>query len=206
MSETRPARRLWINLGEGAAVLAVVISALSYWDAHREHSVAEQQAVSQARAATAFVLTGAADDGGRRLTLAPLRPTQAIQSETFLFPRQVRHDPVEVTAARPRIEADWVGPGLGRLLDGARAGSRGEGDLPVAIVTTYVEDGAMRADRSLYRVGYAWQSRFLLGRRISLEGLSLIERGFSGDPRSVVDRRWAADHGSAPAGGSPSRR
>lgn len=201
MSEDKPARRLWINLGEGAAVLAVVISALSYWDAHREHAVVEKQAVSQAQAQAAFVLTGAADDGGRRLTLAPLKPTQAIQSQRYVFPDEIRSDAVSISASRPRIEADWVGPGLGRRLDGLHSGARGEGALPVAIITTYVEDGTLRTDRSLYRVGYAWQPRFLLGRRIGLEGLSLIQRDFVGDPRTLVNRRWAADRGSAPGGG-----
>ena len=87
-----------------------------------------------------------------------------------------------------------------RLADNAAKAS-GEGALPVVIVTTYVEDGEMRTDRSLYRIGYAWQSRFLLGRKLTLEGLSLIQRGIAGDPRTLVDRRWAADRHSAPAGG-----
>ena len=201
MSEDGQRRRLWINIGEGAAVLAVVISALSYWDAHRERAVAERQVATQAHAEAAFVLTGSVKDGGRRLELAPLRSTQAVQSQQYFFPADVRADAVTVAAAEPRIEADWIAAGLERALRGARAKSNGEGELPVAIVTTYVEDGDMRVDRSLYRIGYAWQSRFLLGRRIGLEGISLIQRGIVGDPRALVDRRWARVPHSAPEGG-----
>ena len=181
-------------------MLAVVISALSYWDAHRERAVAERQVVTQAHAEAAFVLTGNVKDGGRRLELAPLKSTQAVQSQRYYFPASVRADDVTVSAAEPRIEADWIAAGLERALRAAHAKPSGEGMLPVAIVTTYVEDGDMRVDRSLYRIGYAWQSRFLLGRRIGLEGLSLIQRGIPGDPRARVDRRWAQDRHTAPEG------
>ena len=201
MSEAGQRRRFWINVGEGAAVLAVVISALSYWDAHRERTVAEHQVLTQAQANAAFVLTGSAKDGGRRLELAPLKPTQAVQSQQYIFPGSVRPDAVTLSAAGPRIESEWIAAGLERALGAAHARPNGEGVLPVAIVTTYVEDGDIRVDRSLYRIGYAWRSRFLLGRRISLEGLSLIQRGIVGDPRPRVDRRWAEDQHIAPAGG-----
>ncbi len=201
MSEAGQRRRFWINVGEGAAVLAVVISALSYWDAHRERTDAERQVATQVQAEAAFVLTGSVKDGGRRLDLAPLKSTQAIQSQQYIFPASVRADPVTLSAAGTRIEIDWIAAGLERSLRSAHAKPNGESVLPVAIVTTYVEDGDMRVDRSLYRVGYAWQSRFLLGRRISLEGLSLIQRGIAGDPRPLIDQRWAQDQHIARAGG-----
>ena len=201
MSDAGQRRRFWINVGEGAAILAVVISALSYWDTHRERAVTEHQALTQAQANAAFVLTGSAKDGGRRLELAPLKSTQAIQSQQYIFPGAVRPDPVMLSAAGPRIESDWIAAGLGRTLGDAHAKPNGVSVLPVAIVTTYVEDGDLHTDRSLYHIGYAWQSRFLQGRKISLEGLSLIQRGIGGDPRALVDRRWAADRHTAPVGG-----
>ena len=201
MSEAGQSRRFWINVGEGAAVLAVLISALSYWDAHRERTVVEHQALSEAQAEAAFVLTGTPVDGGRRLVLAPLKPTQAIQSQTLYFPKAVRPDPVTLSASRPRIEIDWIAPGLGQALDASHAKSGGEALLPMAIVTVYVENGEMRTDRSLYRAGYAWQSRFLFGRRITLSGLALIRRGIADDPRAEVERQWAAARRSGPAGG-----
>ena len=201
MSESGQRRRFWINVGEGAAILAVVISALSYWDAHRERAEAERKGLTQAQADAAFVLTGAAKDGGRRISLSPLKPTQAIQSQQFFFPAAVREDTVSVSAASPHVEVEWLAGGLEHALEAAHAKANGEGALPVAIVTTYVEDGDTRVDRSLYRLGYAWQSRFLIGRKITLEGLSLIQRGIAGDPKTLVDRRWAVDPHIGPAAG-----
>ena len=196
-----PGRRFWITVGEGAAILAVVISALSFWDSHRERAEAERKVVTQAQAEAAFVLTGGSHDGGRRLTLAPLKPTQAIQSQQFYFPLALRADPVTITASDPRIEIAWIAAAVDKALDAAHAGSNGEGALPVAILTVYVEDGEVREDRSLYRLGLSWRSRFLAGRKVTLTGLSLIQRALKGDPRTLVDRRWAADPHIAPAAG-----
>lgn len=195
----RRERRLsWLTVGEGAAVLAVIIAALSYWDAHREHGVAESQVQSQARAETAFVLVGSVDGKGREIALRALQSSEAIQSQRLVFPTAVLDHPVDIYAARPRIAADWIAPGLGRALDQGHAKGEGQGRLPVAIVTTYVEGGETRADRSEYAIGYAWRSRFLLGRQISLQGISLVRRGLTDDPQVAVDRRWARG-GAAPA-------
>lgn len=198
MGEPAPDRRRrrgalsWLTIGEAAAVLAVVIAGLSYWDAHREHTVAEGQVQAQAQAQAAFILVGSADAKGRQIALRPLRAEQAIQSQRYVFPAAVRETPVDIVAARPRIEADWIAPGLDRALEVAHAKGGGAGRLPVVVVTTYVEGGETLTDRSEYAIGYAWRSRFLLGRQIALQGVSLIRRGVSGDPQGVVDRRWAS--------------
>ncbi|MEO7027049.1 MAG: hypothetical protein ABI056_05795, partial [Caulobacteraceae bacterium] len=71
-AEARRRRRLWISLGEGAAVVAVVISALSYWDAHREHAASLGATQASQRAQAALLVIGASEDGGRRLILRPL--------------------------------------------------------------------------------------------------------------------------------------
>ncbi len=188
----RRARRLsWLTVGEVAAVLAVVIAALSYWDAHRQRAVADSQVQSQARAEAAFVMVGSVDAKGREIALRALQPSEAIQSQRLVFPTAVLDHPVDIYAARPRIAADWIAPGLGRALDRGHAKGDGQGRLPLAVVTTYVEGGETHTDRSEYAVGYAWRSRFLLGRQITLQGISLVRRGLSGDPRAAVDRRWA---------------
>jgi hypothetical protein len=183
----------WLTVGEMAGVLAVVIAALSYWDAHRERTVTESQAQSQARAATAFVMVGSVDAKGREIALRALAPSEAIQSQRYVFPTVVMDHPVDIFAARPRIQADWITPGLGRVLDQAHAKGEGQGRLPLAVVTTYVEGGDTHVDQSEYAIGYAWRSRFLLGRQITLQGISLVHRGLSGDPRAAVGRRWAKE-------------
>ncbi len=194
----RERRRLsWLTVGEAAGVIAVVIAGLSYWDAHREHAVADSQTQAEARAQAAFVMVGSADAKGREIALRALQANQAIQSQRLVFPSVVLDRPVDIVAARPRIEADWIAPGLGRVLDRTHAKGDGEGRLPVAVVTTYAEGGETRVDRSEYAVGYAWRSRFLRGREIALQGISLIRRGLKGDPRAAVDRLWARDLGAA---------
>lgn len=201
MGEATPSpakRRLsWLSIGEAAGVVAVVIAALSYWDAHREHAVADSQSAAEARAQAAFVMVGTADAKGREIALRPLRSDQAIQSQHFVFPADILDHPVDIVAARPRIQADWVASGLGCALDGAHAKGDGEGRLPVAVVTTYAEGGETRVDRAQYAIGYTWRSRFLRGREITLQGISLIRRGLKGDPQATIDRLWARDHRAA---------
>lgn len=184
--------RFWLNVGEAAAVLAVIIAGLSYWDAHREHALTEKQIDAQARARAAFVIKGAADAGGRKIVLEAVAPTQVIQSQRYVFPSAILDHAMEVTAARPQIDAGWISAGLDRALDAANAKGDGEATLPVGVVTTYVEDGETRADRSLYQIGFRYRSRFLMGRQIALQGISLVRRGIAGDPRAAVDRRWAS--------------
>lgn len=190
--------RFWISVGEGAAVLAVIIAALSFWDSHRQHAEEAKSAAQQAKAQSAFVLRANAVDDGRRLTLESIEPRQVIQSQRYFFPAQVLDHAMEVSAARPQIDQGWIASGLDHVLDGAKG--NGEARLPVAIVTAYVEDGETRQDRSLYAIGYAYRSHFLAGRQIILQGLALRRRGFAGDPQAAVERQWKSQAaGAGPA-------
>ena len=106
----------------------------------------------------------------------------------------------DVSAAKPQIDLGWFSDGLGKALDREHAKGSGEGRLPVGIVTTYVEDGDTRTDNSIYEVGYAYHGRFLLGRRLTLRGISLSRRGVSEDLQAAVNRQWTAAH---PSGAAP---
>ena len=191
-------RRFWLTVGEVVGVLAVLIAGLNYWDSHREHAQAAKQADAEAKAQAALVITGQADAGGRRIVLRALKSDQAIQSQRYIFPAKVLDHAMEVSAAAPQIDAGWIAAGLARALDDANAKGDGEAQLPVGILTTYVEDGETRTDRSLYKVGYAWRSRFLLGRQITLQGISLSQRGVGGDLQALVNQRWASRPHTAP--------
>lgn len=184
--------RLWISIGEGAAVLAVAIAALSYWDTHREHVAEAGRAAQESQARSAFVIRAAADAQGRRLTLDAVEAGQVIQSQRYIFPRAILDHPMEVAAARPQIDAAWIESGLDRALGAAHVKGDGEARLPVAIASDYVEDGQAREDRSLYLIGYRWRSRFLVGRQIILQGLSLRRRAVGGDLQALVDQDWRA--------------
>jgi hypothetical protein len=197
LADSRPTpgekgRRFWLTIGEVAAVAAVVIASMNYWEAHRQHAAEQQHASAEERAQAAFVLTGSADARGRIVALQPVKTSQVIQSQTYLFPGDVLGHPQEVTAAKPGIDAEWISGGLGRALDQAGARGAGQAELPVGVVTTYVEDGESRTDRSIYQVGWAWRSRFLAGRKITLQGVSLLRRAAAGDLQAEVNRRWAA--------------
>ena len=190
----RRVRRFWLTIGEVAAVLAVAIAGLNYWDSQREHKARAAQAAAQ----SALILTGFTQANGEKLVLRALEPGQAIQSQRYLFPTAVLAHPMEVVAAAPQINGAWIEPGLGRALEARHVRGDGEARLPVGVITTYVEDGQTRTDRSLYRIGYAWRARFVLRRRIVLQGIALDQRAVGGDLQALVNQRWTQASGGGP--------
>jgi len=187
--------RLWLTVGEIAAVLAVAIAALNYWDSHREHVAEARRDAAQAQQASlasALLLEAEVQAGGRQLALKTVAPGQVIQSQRYLFPRGILDHAMEVTAAAPRIDAGWIAPGLAKALDAAHAKGEGEARAPVAIVTTYLENGVSREDRSIYLIGFAWKRHFLGGRDITLQGVAFRGRQSSGDLQAAVDKAWKA--------------
>lgn len=196
--EDTPARRrgrLWLNIGEAAAVIAVIIAGLNYWDSHREHEAQAQRDSAQARRtalASALALEAEVQFGGRRLALKAVDPGQVIESQHYVFPQEVVDHAVDVTAAAPGIEQSWLAPGLVRQLVARHAPPEGRGHLPVAIVSTYLAGGEIHQDRSLYLVGYVWRRRFLRAPEISLQGLAFRGRLPAADPQAVVEKAWAA--------------
>ena len=212
MSDPAKTRRLPIRpltLAEVVGILAVIIAALGYWDAHRERvqsdkdkAAVEKQHQAEARASAlklAFLMSGQAQ-GRDLIRLSAVHPEQVIQTQAVSFPSDVRGDAVETTGA-PRIEAGWLEGGLEKALK-AR-GVKGEhGRLPVGVATTYIEDGQTKADRSIYLVGYSLHARVLRSAKVELEGLSLLQRGVNGDLQKAVEATWERQHPPpAPAAG-----
>jgi hypothetical protein len=105
VAEAAAIRRRWITLGEILAVLAVVISALTFWNSYQERSSAEAQrtAEKKEKSAKAQTLMLKASGGGSSLDLVPLDPEQAIQSQTIRFPSALGLSAIETVD--PRIEA-----------------------------------------------------------------------------------------------------
>jgi hypothetical protein len=64
--------------------------------------------------------------------------------------------------------------------------------VPVGVVTTYVEDGEMKTDRSVYAVAAILQGRLLRGSRLQLDGISLQRRGVGGDLKAAVEAAWGS--------------
>jgi hypothetical protein len=195
MDDAQPRRRqgFWLTVGEIVGVLALVIAGLNLWESHQQRVDDSRRAATAAQAQAAFVATGLADRSGAHIVITPLKPSQAIQSQTYSFPGDLSGEPREISAARPQIDLGWIAPGLAAALQAARVKGSGHGHLPVVIATTYIEDGDQRSDTSLYRIGYEWRPKLLGGEQIRLEGLALVRRGVTGDPRATLDARWEAE-------------
>ena len=189
-----PKRRqgFWLTAGEIVGVLALVIAGLNYWDSHKQHAEDEKRVQAQTQAAVAFVAVGEADAEGKTVVLRPLKSAQAVQSQRYIFPKDVLNHPMDITAERPRIEADWVAGGLRRALESVHAKGSGAARVPVLIETTYVEDGDTRTDVSLYQLGFFWKSEFLSGRQIPLAGIALARRNPGAGAQEFLEKRWAA--------------
>ena len=183
--------RRWVPVGEIVGVLAVLIAGLSFWDSHQQRAREEsERAAADRRAAaqTVFVLRGVVDGGGQALRLEPVRSDQVIQSQTFVFPAAVRGGPVR-SMGEARIEAGWIEGGARKAAHRSKAPADG-GDLslPVGIATTYLADGQTQTDQSVYRIGYRLRPRLLLlGAKVELVGLSLVQRGVTGDLKARVE-------------------
>jgi hypothetical protein len=192
-SQPRRGQGFWLTVSEIVGVLALVIAGLNLWESHQQRIEDHRRAATTAQAETAFVATGQADRTGAHVVITPLSASQAIQSQSYVFPSDLLSETKEISAARPQIEAGWIAQGLEAALNAAHVKGPGHGHVPVVISTTYVEDGDERSDTSLYRIGYAWRPRFLGGEQIRLEGLALVRRGLSGDSRAALDARWNAE-------------
>lgn len=188
--EAAAIRRRWITLGEGLAVIAVVISALTLWNSWSERSdsraeKAQEEQKAGARA-TRLTLTGQASSDV--IALRPASADQTIQAQTIRFPTALALDPVETTG-EPRIEAGWFAAALKRAREkaGLPDDSRGDARIPVLVETTFLADGEAHIDRALYDIGYSIEGRWLRGHSVTLRGLSLATRG--ADQRQL-DARW----------------
>ncbi len=209
MTDTPAARkrrfRLLLTISEFVGVLALVIAGLNFWDAHRERvrdQRREAAADHVASARYAFVMHSQMEADGARLAFQPVDPTQAIQSERYLFPHAILDHAMEVSAAKPQVDLDWIAAGLrSEIARNRKAGASPDGEetMPVGVYTTYVQDGQIITDQSIYRLGYAWRSRLLGGARMALQGVALVHRSVKGDLRAAVENAWR--HQATAAGG-----
>ncbi len=183
-------------MGEIVGVGALCVALLGYLDSRRERQDARVERTQETRveaARAALVLTGTAAPDGSRVTLSPMRPGQAVQSQRYRFPVAVLDHPMEVAAAQPQIDRAWIASGVVKAAKASGGPAEGEGAMPVGVDTTYVEDGETRTDRSLYRLGYRVEKGGLFaGPKVVLQGLSLERRGAPGDLQAAVEARWKA--------------
>ncbi|WP_298395841.1 hypothetical protein [Sphingobium sp.] len=194
-AEAAAIRRRWITLGEGVAVLAVSISAITLylnWSDKRDEradKAAESRKASSRAGALVLNAQAVKDD---RITLRPADPDQIVQSQTILFPRTLGIDPVETTGD-PRIEAGWFADALKKARAKAKLPDDSVGDerLPVAITTRFVVGGDTHDNIALYDIGYGIAGRWIAGHSLSLRGLSRVEKLSADGAQARIDARWA---------------
>ena len=187
-------KRRWqlpIRLGEAVALIGVVIAGLGLYvscaDRDRDKQEAAREAQQRAQAQSVLVLKSEGEGG--RIRLTPVNPNQVVQSQVIYFPSAVRGGSIQITG-EGRIEAGWFSDGLKRALHGA-ADNGSEQSLPVGIATTFVEDGVVLTDSSLYQIGFTVHPRLLQGAEVSLDGVALSRRELSGGLQRAVDSAWA---------------
>lgn len=195
--EARRIRRRWLNLGEIVAILAVLISAATFWNSYRERTNAEEErahdSAQSAKKATLMLLKATPDKDGDTLALAPRAEEQAIQSQTIRFPAKLGVSAAE-TSSDARIDKSWFESALVRARKGAGVeDAPGDARLPVVIETRYLTDGDPHIDRAAYEVGYATSHSLLGGTDVHLRGLSRIgsvTSAAAGQKR--IDAMWSS--------------
>lgn len=190
MSETPEARtrRRWITMGEIIGIAALVISGLSYWDAHQERVAPPKPPAVAPAKEKPLVLTGTLSAARDRIDLHPASSDDVIQTQTIHFPGLVRADAVDTTG-NARIEAAWFESGLRAALKGTKLHA-GRHRLAVGIETSYVVGDATRTDRAVYDLGYTLHERLLRPDAVAIEGVSLVRHAGS-DLQASVDARFA---------------
>lgn len=189
-AEAKARRRRWLTFAEIATVITLAVSVATFWDNHqqREEERAEKSAAAKVKPAVApLVLTAKADAEGNVLTLTANRD-RIIQTQTLTFPTALDVSPVD-TVGNARIEADWFASGLRNAL----GGNRNRGRVPVAITTTWLDEGTERSETALYDIGNDWRTRLLASDAPVLEGITLVSRGGK-DVQMRLDARWAKLH------------
>ncbi|MEA3390326.1 hypothetical protein [Sphingobium sp. CCH11-B1] len=194
-AEAAAIRRRWISLGEGVAVLAVLISALTLylnWADKREERTEKAAESSKASARASAIVLRAASVKDDRIAIAPGDPAHIIQSQTLIFPSALGLAPVD-TSGDARIEAEWFEGALKKARDRAKLPDESVGDekLPVAITTRFTAGGDMHESVALYDIGYGIAGGWIAGHRLSLRGLSRVDALRPDVAKAAVDARWA---------------
>ena len=196
-AEAARVRRRLLNLGEVIAILAVLISALTFWNSYRERTNSEaehaQESAQSAKKAATLILKATPDKDGRTLSLAPRSDEQAIQSQTISFPAKLGLSPAE-TSGDARIDRGWFADALvSARKEAGVADTPGDARLPVMIETRFLVGGEPHTDRTVYEVGYATSHGFLSGTDVHLRGLSRTGSVKSADiGQKQIDAIWAA--------------
>lgn len=194
-AEASATRRRWITLGEVLTVIAVLISALTFWNNWNQRSVDHAQKTAEANRAamhSGMLVLASTNVGKRELVLKPASSEQSVQNQHIAFPTALGVPPADTTG-EPRIDAAWFEHALIKARGAAHLPNNGHGDapLPVAITTRFLVDGDERTDIALYDIGYSMSAGWFGSHSITLRGVSLIARVKGNTAQARLDARWS---------------
>ncbi len=194
-AEAAATRRRWITFGEVLTVIAVLISALTFWSNWSQRNADQAQKAAEANKAAAHsgTLVLAATSASRRdLILKPASSEQSVQDQHIAFPSALGVPPADTTG-EPRIDAAWFEHALIRARGAAHLpdNSHGDAQLPVAITTRFVLDGDEHTDVALYDIGYSMSAGWFGSHSVILHGVSLVSRVKGDNAQALLDARWS---------------
>ena len=162
----RAARRRLINLGEGVAVAALVISALGLWNSWRGDRDAKPAptAVIERQEAVPLALRGRIDDNGKALLISAVEASHSLDSLTLT----ISGKPGIALGSDGRLSAADIEAAVSPPTKNQRSGT-----ILAKIAARYVEAGKDRHGGGDYRLSYRWEGGGLFG------GRSLRLTGFS---------------------------
>ena len=161
----RAARRRLINLGEGVAVAALIISALGLWNSWRgDNAKPAPTAVIERKEAVPLALRGRVDDGGKALLISAVEAGHSLDSLTL----NIVGKPPVALGSDGRLSASDIEAAVPPPTKDQRSGT-----ILVKIAARYVEAGKDRRGSGNYLVSYRWESGGLFGgRSVRLTGFS----------------------------------
>lgn len=159
----RRARRRWITFGEIIALSALAISALGLWNSWQEGKKGPAEVVEKAHAIP-LVLRAKAEDDGRRLAVAPVEGSHALESLKLTFSGG---NTIELGSdgdlSASAVQSALPDPGE----------RKGSGSVTANIEARYVEAGVERRSSHSYVLRYHWEGGGLFGgKSLRLTGLA----------------------------------
>lgn len=166
MNETESQRRRrWITFGEIIALLALMVSAIGVWVSWKSSGEGKSARLVEQRQSIPLTLRAKRGDDGRRLEIAPVESSHALESLAVTLPGA---SPIQV-GSDGELEASDVESALK-----GRDNEPKDQSLAVRakIDARYVEMGKDRRASATYMLRYMWKGGGLFGGR-SVHLLSL---------------------------------
>ncbi len=159
----RRARLRWVTLGEAIAIAALILSGLGLWHEWNKRDEGPKVVIEKPTSIP-LTLRGRTADNGRRLEIAPVEDSHALQSLTL----SIAGSTLEL-GSDGELSANAFEDMLGEQAEDGKGTHRAR----VRIEARYVEAGADKTAAGFYLLRYKWEGGGLLGgRSLRLSGIS----------------------------------